>query len=323
MVSVFASDNQICTGSSIPIMASGAQNYIWTPATGLSSTAGGTVIAAPTSNTTYTVFGSNTSGSVTCQSQTSFNLNVLQYAQAIVPNNIILCEGESIFITAGGGNTYSWTPSYGLNNTVQPNVVANPTTSTIYYVSVSNNYSCATTSSVLVMVAPKPIVDAGKDTTFNIDQQMSINSIGTGTLTWIYGEGIHCKDCPSTEIYPNNSSCYVIQATNQYGCTALDEVCVEVTKEYTFYVPNAFSPNGDGINDIFYIYGDGIYNVVIDIFDRWGNKVFSSKDQTVGWNGIYNGQKCEIGVYSYHIEYMSIDSRQHYRDGHVTILANH
>ena len=123
---------------------------------------------------------------------------------------------------------------------------------------------------------------------------MFLNAKGTGQLTWILGDGIICKDCPNTQIKPTNSGCYQIQAINEFGCKAIDEVCIDVSKDYNIYIPNVFTPNADGNNDVFLVYGMGIQELELRIYNQSGLEVFSSNDvkelTEIGWDGKHNGK---------------------------------
>jgi hypothetical protein len=129
--------------------------------------------------------------------------------------------------------------------------VANPTTSTRYSVDISWGGVCGTKGSVYVEVMPKPKLFAGRDTTYNLNEPIFINAVGTGTITWLSGDGIKCRACPMSQVYPSGSSCYIAEAINEEGCVVRDEVCLEITKDFSAYIPNTFTPDNDGINDVF------------------------------------------------------------------------
>jgi gliding motility-associated-like protein len=310
---------QICYGKSTQISVSGAQNFTWSPSTGLSNTTGSNVIASPTANINYTVLGYNQEGTVTCSQVMSYSVIVIPIAQALVSNSVSICEGAKVPLSASGGNTIVWTPTVGLNVGTGSGVVASPSVSTNYTVDVSYNSFCGSSASVFVKVNPNPTVVAGRDTVINLEQPKFLSAIGTGTLTWIDGSEIMCHVCPNSQVFPTHTGCYVIEALNEFGCKATDEMCIEVTTEFGVYVPDAFSPNGDGINDEFLISGFNISDITMDIFDRWGEKLFSSKDISQGWKGIFKSQPCEVAVYIYKITYKGLDGKKYNKTGHITL----
>ena len=94
-----------------------------------------------------------------------------------------------------------------------------------------------------------------------------------------------------------------LRVVNSYGCMDTIDSVVTVTNPFRFYLPNAFTPNGDGINDVWVPNGTAFYNCVLHIFDRWGSEVFTGSDAQLGWNGnAPNGNAVQAGIYSYSIE---------------------
>jgi gliding motility-associated-like protein len=317
---ITAIDNKVCFGSTITLNASGAQTYSWLPANILSAPNGSLVVASPTSATNFTLVGVNTIGIVSCIEQTTFSVNVLPYAVPVISGNVTICEGDDAVLTVSGGNTFNWIPNLGLSNPNDFGVVVSPNATSVYSVTVSNDGYCGTTATVLVHVNPKPKVYAGRDTVFNLKEPMLITAIGNGTLKWIFGDDISCNDCPTTQIFPIKNSCYVIEAINSFGCRATDEVCIDVSRENVLYIPNTFTPNGDGLNDEFYVSGFGFSDITLEIFDRWGEKLFTSNDITKGWNGKFKGQDCQIATYAYKLTYNTFGSKLTTKSGHVNIV---
>ncbi len=318
-ITVTSPEYQICAGKSTPIYATGASNFTWTPSTGLSNTSGSVVIASPLSNVNYTVVGFNQSGTVFCTQQMSYSVIIVPIAEPIVSPSVAICSGAKTVLSATGGNTVLWTPTVGLNTAAGSGVVASPAASTEYTVDVSHDGFCGASKTIYVRVNPNPTVTAGRDTTINLDQPMFINAVGTGTMTWTDGEAIMCSVCPNSQVFPQRNSCYIIETVNDFGCKAKDDMCIEVTKEFGIYIPNAFTPNGDGLNDEFLMSGYNITDVTMDIFDRWGERLFSSKDITVGWKGTYKGVLCEEAVYIYKVSYKGLDGKKVNKTGHVTL----
>lgn len=312
------SNQKVCFGNSTTIFASGADNYNWVPA--VNNTNANTALVTPSITTNYTVTGYNQAGTVVCSFAKEIEIEVVPVIVPTISNSVTICAGESVKLNAGGSNTYLWYPAAGLSSSVTSETYANPKTTTVYSVQVSNGKNCPVTATVLIKVNPLPTVDAGPDVTFNLDEPMFLNGKGSGKLTWIAGEGIICKDCPNTQIKPTNSSCYQLQAINEFGCKVIDEVCIEVTKEYNIYIPNVFTPNADGKNDVFLVYGTGITKLEVTVFDRWGEKLFTSNEQLKGWDGTYKGVDLKEDVYPYQVSFNTLDGKKHTKTGHVTLL---
>jgi gliding motility-associated-like protein len=320
-MNILAAENQVCEGSSLYISATGAHHYTWSPAGSFMVLgADSAIVAIPSANTNYTVVGATAAGPVLCYQQMSYSVSVVPMIQPGVSPDVTLCEGERATLSAFGGNSFSWTPSYGLNLTNASRVVANPKTTTIYTVHVSHNSHCGKTTTVMVTVYPKPEVYAGRDTTYNLNEPVFIEAKGTGTVSWISGEAIACSNCLFTQVYPTQNRCYVAEAVNEFGCSVTDDVCIEMTNDFTVFIPNTFTPNNDGKNDMFLVYGENISEVSMEIYDRWGMKLFESHDPYIGWDGRYRGEICQVGTYTYIIRYTGLDRKKYMRNGHVNII---
>lgn len=311
--------NQVCLGYSVPITVEGAMYYSWSPIFGLSAITGSVSHASPAITTNYTITGINSNGTVQCTQLLSFSVIVTPFVVASASGSAAICEGERTTLEAFGGNTFNWQPPDGLNVTDRNAVVAGPTVSTTYTVEVSENTFCGSTATVFVQVNTKPFVLAGRDTSFNLDEPMFISAQGSGSITWISGENIECPTCPVSRVYPANDECYVVLTTNEFGCTAQDRMCIEVTNDFGVYIPNTFTPNQDGLNEVFYVVGTGISNFSMQIYNRWGQLIFSSNSQLNGWDGQFKDKACEPGVYTYKVEYTGLNGKRYQRSGQVLL----
>ncbi|MCE3226748.1 MAG: hypothetical protein K0S32_1299 [Bacteroidetes bacterium] len=310
-----------CYNSTLPITASGAQSYSWYPPSSLFSSGGFSVNTLPLqNNSTFTVIGFNTSGAVSCSTEATFSVDVVAQIIASISPSVEICEGSKTALTAGGGNTYTWLGA-NIEDADEPSVIVSPHTSGVYQANISVNNICPVTATVFVKVHPKPTVFAGNDTLIDLGDHVNISAIGDGALKWISGQNIDCFTCANTRVLPTTKSCYVVEVTDGRGCKAQDDICIEVRNDFGIYIPNTFTPNEDGINDIFYVYGFGIKDYKMSVYDRWGVKLFESTDQAVGWNGMYKGEFCQQGTYTYFVEYTPNKGKHEKRPGHVNIIS--
>jgi gliding motility-associated-like protein len=312
--------NVMCYGSSVTVETAGAENYVWSPSQFVQPISSNTMVALnPPVSTNFVIIASNSKGSVTCQQQSGFSVTVVPEIKPVVSANISLCDGDKTTLVAGGGNTFKWSPEDGLNQGNGNRVVANPSVSTLYTVEISYHTFCAKNATVLVQVNPRPAVYAGRDTAYQINDAIFLGAAGTGTLSWVSGDGILCRDCPNTQVLPARSGCYLVEAVNEHGCTNHDEVCLEITEDFTFYIPNAFTPNHDGLNDAFMIYGENIYDLSMEIYDRWGHLLFRSHGENLRWDGTFHGAECKPDSYTYRISYTGLNRKKYDLTGHVTL----
>ena len=310
----------ICIGNSFTLIASGASSYTWSPGTNLSSTSGSVVAANPNASTDYTVVGAN--GTCTVQSVTT--LTVKPNIQLLASPNQTICEGQSILIYANGGTTYTWSPFITVIGNQDSVVTVMPPSTTIYTVTANKPGYCAQTTTISVLVNPLPIIDAGRDTTINVDETTLLNGTGDVTVGFLYpgNYDLNCNFCSSITINPQENTCFVLTGVNDYGCRSFDTVCVYVTKDWNVYIPNTFTPNGDTKNDVFYVQGYGMKEIKLRVFNRWGQQIFESDSTNPGWDGKFNGVPCEQGVYVYSVEAVSMGGQNYRKVGHVNLISN-
>lgn len=313
----------LCSGKITALTANGASNYTWSPAQSLNFSNLQTVLASPLINTTYTVVGGNTVGNVTCYGSNTITVYVVPYlTNATVSQSVAICLGQQATLEASGGPVTTWLP---VDNMDDPNSslvhVTTPVT-TVYSVNISANGLCPVTRTVLVHVNPLPVVDAGRDTTFNINEPMYVAAVGSGTIAWVGGPNIYCKYCNATQVFPQKSACYTAEAINDFGCTSQDQICIEITKEHSIYIPNSFTPNNDGLNDEFKVYGDGFSLIKMAIYDRWGRELYFKEAEDARWDGTYKGEVCEEGVYIYRFLYRAVSGQKIYKMGNLTLLRD-
>lgn len=139
---------------------------------------------------------------------------------------------------------------------------------------------------------------------------------------WDFGDGTFDNIQNPSHIYGDTGTYLVVlEVTNQFGCTDDDALIIEIDPDFTFYIPNAFSPNLDGVNDNFQGYGEGFYEdqYIMRIYDRWGEEIFTTRNYDLPWNGQYMGTPVESAVYVYRIEVVDLNKFIHKYVGHVTL----
>lgn len=220
-------------------------------------------------------------------------------------NELYLCVGDKVVLTASGGAHYKWTPSTGLSADDVAAPTASPKTTTTYSVDVSNGGSCSAPGSVKVIVIPKPVVSAGDDRRVFRGESVKLN----GKVT---GDGVHYSWSPITDLddpnsltptaTPSKTTTYTLTATTDHGCSiTTDEVTLNVFEKVI--IPNAFTPNGDGKNDLWEIVGLSTYpGNVLQVFNRHGMEVFRTVSAAKTWDGNYQGKSLPFGTYYYVID---------------------
>jgi gliding motility-associated-like protein len=296
----------VCEGDNTTLSGTGGTSYIWSTLETTNS-----ILVTPLSTQTYSVTG--TDG--ICSNTASVSVTVNTVPVASVSGDTTVCAGETTILTASGGSGYLWS-----NSATSASVSVLPLASQYYYVTVSNG-SCSDTDSIFVTVNSLPLADAGNDTTVYSGTSANLSGSGGQFYLWSPSDGLSCTDCANPVATPDVTTLYTLVVTDANGCSSSDEVLVTV--EYNcgeVFVPNAFSPNGDGFNDIFVVRGNCIETITFRVYDRWGEKVFESQLPGEGWNGEYKGQSVNGGVFSYYYSGTLITGDTFTGKGNVTLM---
>ncbi len=309
----------ICQGTSAPLRAVGAYSYVWSPAASLNNANIFNPKATPLDTTQYNVVATNIHG---CKSYDSLLIRVEKPLVASTQSPFVVCEGIPVQLHASGGPFFSWSPSAGLNDTTTNDPFALPDSTTFYVVKVFNDcFSDFATAEV--DIHPLPVVDAGRDTTIWRDTYAELQGIASSaTYFWTPSTFLENASVLNTNAAPTQTTWYYLFGVDQYGCQNKDSVLVTVIPHTELLIPTGFSPNGDGVNDEFKIVRSLNIDKLIefDVFDRWGEKVFSTDNINLGWDGTRNGQASPLGVYVWMVIAETKDHEKITRKGNVTLV---
>ncbi len=322
-------DTPVCRGQNIVLTVIGADSYLWAANPTLSCFTCDTVTATPIANTWYYVTGTDVGG---CYAKDSIYLPIVAPFKMAVPQVYKICTGQSVTLSAAGASTYIWQPSTGLSNANIANPVASPLVSTTYTLIGYDAKKCvADTFFVAVNVGANPSVKL-KDTSVTI--LAGSNYLPASTTSpdvikwqWLPLAGVSCGTCAQPTLTPAQTTRYEERVFNQFGCTSSDFVTVHVLcNSQNIFIPNTFSPNGDGTNDYFFPRGVGLYSIKnMQVFNRWGQLVFERRNVAVnnpstGWDGTINGQPAPADVYIYVIEVYCTNSTIIPMKGSITLI---
>lgn len=322
-------DSVICRGVTTQLQATGAFKYEWQlPNSTLSCTNCATPYAKPDSTIMYRVKGISAEG---CEKYDSVRIQVIQQSvvKASLPDSI--CVGQSVRLTASGSQLYQWIPANVLNNPTSSAPIARIATTTMFTVIGSDAVGCfPTKDSVKITVFPIPLVNAGADITLPAGVPFRLNanpSADVNSIIWTPATYLSCTNCPAPFVSPKTKTEYMITVSNAGGCVNEDKITISVNcGAENVFIPNTFSPNGDGVNDVFYIRGTGITEInYFRIFNRWGQLVFERKIAPLntpfaGWDGTLNGIVLPPDVYVYMVDVNCDNGKTTTLKGDITLV---
>ncbi len=321
-------DTFLCLGKPISLKVAGALSYEWIAGPNLSCTNCTFPSINPSLDASYIVKGTSAAG---CIAYDSLNIHVVNPTKIIASPDVTICFGESVNLYASGTTYVSWSLESGLFNSTSGSPIAKPARTSTFGVNGNDSYGCfPSTDSVVVTVNPLPKVNAGNDTTMMAGYPLQLKPTYSPDVTrveWVPSLFLNCSDCKTPITTPMYSATYTVFAYTADGCMAKDVINVygTCTKENLF-IPNTFSPNGDGSNDLFFPRGRGIQKIKsFKIFNRWGQLLyvtgnFFANDQTAGWDGTKKLQFASPDVYVYMIDLVCENGNIITIKGDVTLI---
>ncbi|MFM2361529.1 MAG: hypothetical protein RLZZ316_431 [Bacteroidota bacterium] len=240
-------------------------------------------------------------------------------------NDTLACAGAPVQMLATSAATnYSWSPATGLSNATISNPVARVNNNTVYTVTASLN-GCVKTKVVTINVKPSPSVEAGSDKTIVTGDQVILEGSSSAatpvSIEWTPASSLSLANTFSPVARPNATTIYTLTVKDLNNCTATDNVTVTVVPN-CIKVMNAFTPNGDGVNERWVVTTGGLCATQIKavVFNRYGNIVYENTNYQNNWDGTYKGKPVADGTYYYTVTYRLLNGRDVIMKGDVTIL---
>lgn len=313
---VAGNDTVICASSPVTFTTPPGAGYTfnWTNGTSTINTTN-SITVSPTVTTTYylnvTIIGG-------CVSRDTVTVVVNSLADTITVTNAG-CAGNDGTATAtptGGTPPYTYLWSDGSTTPL----IAGLTPGT-YWCVITEANGCTYSASAVVTGITNLAPDAGISTTIIQGDQTMLNGSGGTYYSWSPSGSLSCVNCANPIATPTVTTTYTLTVSDSLGCTQIDTVTIFVEIFCgDVFVPNAFSPNGDGQNDVLYVRGPCIETVEFSVYNRWGELVFRTTDPTLGWDGIWRGVACENAVFTYTVTGMTIDQTEISLKGNVSLI---
>lgn len=319
-------DTSICRTDQFTLSPeSDALSYQWTASTGIPITANSKYPQVqPLVSTTYYV----TANLGYCQDRDSVFVLVAPYPQATVRSDTIICFGDRVQLSGNiVGAGFAWSPTNSLINANTLFPIAGPSRTTQYVLTAIDTIGCdrPVSDTVTIVVTPLVNANAGRDTFVVAGRPIQLSASGGISYLWRPTSYLNdpTTDAPIATIPETVDSIrYIARVTSAGGCFAEDDVLVRVFKNGPdLYVPNAFTPNGDGLNDIIRPVGVGIAQLQhFRIFNRWGQLLYSTSELGKGWDGTFSGVKQPAGTYVYEAVGTDQLGNRIYRKGTLVLI---
>ena len=304
-ITTATNNSPLCAGKTLQLIATGGTKYLWSGVNNYTATTSpATLVNAQLANVgKYYVTVTDANG-CTNNDSTVVNVNPNPVASTIF-SSATICTGQSIQLKSTGNDIYSWSPANGLSATNIADPIASPANTTLYVVTVTNQFACTDTASVKIFVSTTPTANAGPDRTIIKGDVIKIIGTATGesiTTMWSPPANIDNTKILQPMVNPTADMDYILKVTSENGCgTAADTMHVFVYGG--IFIPKAFSPNGDGLNDTWRIPSLAAFPLFeLAIFNRFGQLVYKNERSNIAWNGMYKNGPAPAGAYIYVID---------------------
>lgn len=306
------SDTAICYGDSILLHGPNAQLDTWS-SEGL-IIGSGSLWIKPFEGKTYLLEALNQCGSI----HDTMQVVVHRIISETGPRETV-CLNDTINVYTGGGTSYAWSPAQDFLHPTQALTQLVPRPETVYTVTIQDENTCRKVDTLQVNVFKQAYVNAGPDQFIVFGDPVRLNGkADPGEILWKAAQKLSCDTCLQTLTHTDTTASFVLQLTDQYGCKAYDTLLVQV--EGVLYLPNTFTPNQDGLNDTFGALYVDVMAYRLEIFNRWGEKLFTSTDPNLGWDGSFKGEVAQDDLYTYRLRFTLNSGKEGFRVGRVLLL---
>jgi gliding motility-associated-like protein len=249
-----------------------------------------------------------------------------------ISSNQTICLGNFTTLSASGGFAYQWSPTVSLINPTAANPIASPSVTTQYSVIITNTNSIGdtcrfmlTTNVNVTQVSTFPISATANPTVVILGQStvLTLSATPGANATWYPSNSVNPVFGYTTTATPQHNQTYTV-IVQRGPCSDTAVVSVDVIEDGCFesdvFIPNTFTPNGDGFNDIMYARGHKLQEVYFAIYNRWGEMVFETRDMKVGWDGTYKGKPADVGVFGYYVKVKCYNGKETFKKGNITLI---
>jgi gliding motility-associated-like protein len=339
---VASNDENICEGNSVMLSAvggggNGSYTYTWSP--GGTPSVSSSFNVSPVVTTTYTVTVADGCTTLPATDIVVVNvkpLPVINFSSSAVSGCAPLCVtfNDLTTISSGSISGWNWTIDGTTYNTQNPTHCF--ASAGVYSVTLSDtsNFQCESSFTISNMIAVSAMPDAEfiygpQPASINYPEiQFTDMSLNASSWSWNFGDSLNLTDNYSNSVSPSHTYsdigqyCIKLTVTNTPACVDSVTHCLIIEPDFTLYIPNAFSPNGSGLNDEFFVKGENIDKFDMKIYNRWGNLIFSTTDINEHWKGTVKGgsEIAPVDVYVYVINLKDKVGEKHQYIGHVTIV---
>ncbi|MBX6380705.1 MAG: gliding motility-associated C-terminal domain-containing protein [Thermoflavifilum aggregans] len=295
-----APDTTICTGDPVTLSAVSDGRYVftWEIPPGKTVAYQQDTSYVPAASSPFVIHAQLQS----CTAADTMQVRLVNYPLHIPFRTFSICYGDAAELSTANAVYYAWNPASSVDQPNQPRTLAHPTDTTLYVVSKIDTQGCPkpTFDSIQVNVIPPVKVFAGNDTLITLGESFMLHGTSNvpGQFTWSPADGLNDPHIPNPIASGTRDITYTLTVATPEGCYGVDSIHIRYLEGPAIYVPTAFTPNGDGHNDVLRPFPVGIVKLdYFRVYNRWGELVFQTSQYLQGWDGTYKGKPADAGGY--------------------------
>ena len=316
-------NQEICIGQNAVLNGSGGVQYIWNNGQDLINEVGVSVVTAPSNSLYCFVEGTDANN---CVGFDSVFVTVHPLPEITIPP-VEVCIGDTTQLQPSNvnGGVFTWTPNFNISDTSIQSPFVWPDSTIDYFVSFIDINGCSNEDTARVQVhEPIVILDMSGDTMVfgGFDVDLFIDGLPSYQYSWTPSTYLNCTNCSEVVSTPFEEIEYFITISDTAGCYSLDTtILIKIDPNSNVYVPNAFTPDGDGINDVFCVEQAGMKELqFLEIYNRWGRLIYLSRSFSDCWDGVIDGVEARQDVYVYRFQAIDAYGNKVEKTGHVTLM---
>ncbi|MDR2011002.1 MAG: PKD domain-containing protein [Bacteroidales bacterium] len=261
-----------------------------------------------------------------CRDTIDKTVEIYAIPSLFVSNDTVICFGDEINLFAHGGIICEWSPDEYISDINSYNPSIKPERNITYKATVKNSRNCSSIDSVNIKVQQIPeVIFESEDFNIIVGEYLQLNVISDQNnliYSWTPNYNISCNDCPDPVLSPLETTTYLLVVEDSLKCSHNEYIInINVEEIYTIDVPMAFTPQSDDENNIVFVRGYGIKDLIqFRIFNRWGEEMFFSDDLNKGWNGYFNGKLQNMDNYSYIVEAEMLNGIIQSKKGYIMLI---
>ena len=306
-------DTIICAGGEALLVAPAGRETLWLASAELIGAIDQEQLVHPETAGWYVVQVGNACGAILDSAYVDVRVPV-----ALAWPDSLVCSGDEVPLFASDGVSHAWSPATGLSSNTGDSIVATVNGAITYIVTIIDDIGCVAQAQVHLDTHPTHPVTAYWQQVIELGETAQLNAVGEGSFVWSPGSSLSDSLSTAPIAEPQQTTTYTVTMTDLNGCKTTDEVTIMIPGR--LFIPNTFTPNGDGDNDVFGAWGVDIVELELDVFNRWGTLIWSTANMSTRWDGRVGGLDAPIDTYVWKVRAKEITGDIQERVGHVNLV---